>query len=333
MSAVTATGSLTLPSSIPKLLENGVNWPVFDELFTTHVRSLDAPIWSHFDGSSIKPVPVNAATPTPEEIEAASKWDSLEFKARSLLNQRVPEGVVMQLRKLATNSERWAAVKRDYSKKGEFLRESYRREFRNRICEKGMTVRQFIDGLRTRRAELDAMGVEILDETYRATIIQGLPPSISDFASGLIATARMTSSIYNLTVTPLLGSTTAPTADIVDLDALTHEIVEEAERRTLKRQDGQPSRQKTDTNDAAMSVQHAGSNSKSKGSKSKDGKPHFRGKDGCWNCGSFDHMKNDCPKPPKAKGTASSGTGTAAAVTTCTSTLFTILSLYLSPEI
>ncbi|KZT22069.1 hypothetical protein NEOLEDRAFT_1072497, partial [Neolentinus lepideus HHB14362 ss-1] len=162
----------TLPSSIPKLDPTGVNWPIFAECFQEAVASKK--LWGHFAGSVTRPQPAGT-TPTAEEIEKTTKWDENEATARYLLSQKLPDSALMKIRRYPTVAERWSAIQLDFTSKGMFAQTDLRKRFLASKCPPKANVRNFLDGLATKREELMSLGVEIDDKDMRSTIVSCLP--------------------------------------------------------------------------------------------------------------------------------------------------------------
>jgi hypothetical protein len=131
-----------------------------------------------------------------------------------------------------------------------------------------------LDNLRVKKEELSTYGVTIEDKDYHSTIITSLPHHLSNFASNLLAGARL----YSSTKT-------------IDPDELIALISEESEcnMAACSQRSGMKS-SKEDDKDEAMSVS---SNGKGKRFKRKP-----RGV--CWNCREKGHFKDKCPKPAKS---------------------------------
>jgi Zinc knuckle len=146
-------------------------------------------------------------------------------------------------------------------------------------CQDKANVREFLDGLRVKREELAAVGVDIEEKDYRSTILSSLPVLLANFALAQLAAARM----YSPTKT-------------LDPDVLISLIGEGFDRQKMQRSCRYGGKAKDDdSKDEAMAV-NPGS-SKGKGGKGGTRKP--RGK--CWNCGEKGHFKDKCPKPSKSK--------------------------------
>ena len=138
-------------------------------------------------------------------------------------------------------------------------------------CPDKGNVCEFLDDLRVEKEKLATYGVTIEDKDYRSMIISSLPIFLSNFASSILANARILA-----------------TSGTVDPDQLISLISEEYDHgiSICSRHTGKTS--KNDNKDEAMV---ALSSRKGK----KDQKPCGV----CWNCGDKGHYKDKCPKPAK----------------------------------
>ena len=158
--------------------------------------------------------------------------------------------------------------------KGSFAQADLRSHFMESKCPDKGNVREFLDGLRVKKEELVTYGVVIEDKDYRSTIITSLPHHLSNFASNLLAGARLYS-----------------TSKTIDPDELILLISEEFERNVASRsRRSNVKSMKGDDKDEAMSVASSG--------KGKRFERKLRGV--CWNCGEKGHFKDKCPKPAKS---------------------------------
>ena len=90
-----------------------------------------------------------------------------------------------------TVRERWELIVKEYSQKGAYAQTDMCSRFlESRYPEKG-NVREFLEGLRTKREELVTMGVKIDDKDYLSTIISSLPFNLSTFTSGQLTSAQL----------------------------------------------------------------------------------------------------------------------------------------------
>lgn len=291
MSQATTSLSDTLPSSVPKLDASGMNWAIFAVRFQDAIEAKG--FWGHFDGSSKRPVPLEATdtkpvageaaeapaakpvSPTAEELQAVKLWDKDELSAKSLLTQKIPDSTLMRIHSKKTVFERWAAIEKEYTEKGAYAQTDMRARFLESKCPEKGNVREFLDNLRVKREELASVGVEITEQDYRSTIISSLPYSLANFASAQLAAARMFA-----------------TSKTIDPDALISLISEEYERQRTQQSRRTGKSKSDDPKDEAMAV----GSSRGKGRFKGDRKP--RG--ACWNCGEKGHFKDKCPKPLKS---------------------------------
>jgi hypothetical protein len=139
------------------------------------------------------------------------------------------------------------------------------------------------------------VGVSIDEKDYCSTIISSLPGYLAGFASSQLAAARL----YSLTKT-------------INPDILISLIAKESDRQRVARsRRGTTSTSKSKDVDEAMAVstpshkRKFGGNSRGNSADSK--KPRT-----CWNCGDEGHFRRNCPKPPKEKKPAASGSANVA---------------------
>src|SRR6266478_9627495 len=148
-----------LTSSVPRLDPHGLNWAAFSLRFQDAVEAKG--FWGHFDGTEPKPQPVNAEQPTAEEKAAISLWEKNERSAKSLLTQKLPNSALMRIRNKKTVRERWQVIETDFTEKGTFAQTELRAKFLDMKCPDKANVREFLDGLRTKREELAMMAVDV----------------------------------------------------------------------------------------------------------------------------------------------------------------------------
>jgi hypothetical protein len=277
MSTTTTSLNDILPSNVPKLDANGLNWAVFSLRFEDAVQAKG--FWGHFDGTSLCPTAA-ASAPTPDELAAIEKWEKDEHSSRSLLTQKLPDSALMRIRTKPSVRERWEAITKEFTEKGAFVQTELRALFLDMKCPEKGNVREFLDSLRVKCEELATVGVEVDNKDYLSTIISSLPHSLSNFASNQLAAAKL----Y------------APTKTI-DPDALISMISEEYERQKSqrsRRSNGKSSR--NDDHDEAMIA-----SSSSRGGKA-GGRNHKFPRGTCWGCGETGHFRDKCPtKPQKPK--------------------------------
>ena len=86
-------------------------------------------------------------------------------------------------------------------------------------CPKGGDVKNFLNELRAKKAELFVVGVHISDDDYRSAIIESLPRWLASYASNQLSSARLHSSLQHT----------------IDPDVLTVLICDEWERGQIKK--------------------------------------------------------------------------------------------------
>jgi Pol polyprotein, beta-barrel domain/gag-polypeptide of LTR copia-type len=272
MSTTTLTTTDLLPSSVPKLMANGLNWTAFSMRFRDAVEAKG--LWGYFDGTT--PQPTVSVPPTTDEEDALTKWVKEDRTAKALLTHRIPDSTLIRIHGKSSLTERWALIVKEFSTKGAFAQADLRTHFMESKCPDKSNIREFLDGLRVKREELATFGVDIEEKDYRSTIIKSLPPHLSAFASNLLAGAKLYSS------TKTIGP-----------DGLIMLVSEEYECHAAQRsrRSGHASG-KGEDKDEAMFVSPNG----------KGKKINRKPRGTCWNCGDKGHYKNKCPKPVKQTG-------------------------------
>ncbi|KZT18556.1 hypothetical protein NEOLEDRAFT_1079870, partial [Neolentinus lepideus HHB14362 ss-1] len=178
----------TLPSSVPKLDPSGVNFAIFSERFETAVRAKR--LWGHFSGSTTRPQPLSTVA-TQEEEDKITKWDDNEATAMYLLSQKLPDSAFLKYRNRRTVADRWTAIRDEFTHKGLHMQADIRRRFMASKCPPKGNVREFLEGLLTKKEELASIGVDISDKDLRVTIVACLPEALSRFAAQTLASIEL----------------------------------------------------------------------------------------------------------------------------------------------
>ena len=267
MSATTLTTTDILPSSVPKLLPTGLNWTAFSIRFKEAIEAKG--FWGHFDGTS--PKPTISSPPEKGEADALDQWLKDERSTKALLTHHIPNSTLIWIHSKEPLSDRWSLIVKEYTQKGAFTQAELHSRFMDSKCPNKGNIHEFMDDLHVEKEKLATYRVTIEDKDYRSTIISSLPIFLSNFASSILANARILA-----------------TSGTVDPDQLISLISEEYDRGVSIRSQHTGKTSKNDDKDEAMVASSSG-----KGK--KDQKP--RGV--CWNCGDKGHYKDKCPKPVK----------------------------------
>ena len=112
--------------------------------------------WGHFDGSSLAPVLDSNAT---DALKAAkTQWGKDERSAKTILTQKLPDLMVMEIHSKKTVKERWEVVVKEYTVKGAYAQTEMRAKFLTSRCPEKGNAKEFLRGLRLKKEELAQEG-------------------------------------------------------------------------------------------------------------------------------------------------------------------------------
>ncbi len=187
LTAMAATISDPLPTTLPHLEPTGSNWAIFSMRFQEAMEANQK--WQHFNGTSARPVPVDDKNPTDVEAKAMAAWDQDETVARYLLSQRLPDSTAVRLKNVTSVKDCWQKVSDEFSVKSQYAEADLLTAFTEMRCPDGGNVREFLGQMRVKREELSAVGITMSEKEYRSAIIKAIPEEVAKFASGMLLTA------------------------------------------------------------------------------------------------------------------------------------------------
>ena len=200
---------VTLPISVPYLKPHGDNWAIFMMRFWSGMKATCR--WAYFTGKEPCPRPKGTSKPTSAKIEATEMWEYEDTVAQYLLSQCLPDSTVMCLSKCQTAFEQWETITQEYQAKSAFVQADLHQVFLDMYCAKEEDIWKFLADLCYKREELAAAGVQVTEKEYEYTILQGILSELVTFVLHLLSLALITHG-----------------ATYIDLDALIHQICEEA---------------------------------------------------------------------------------------------------------
>jgi len=104
-----STPSDSLPQSIPKLDASGKNWMLFRLRFLGAIEAKGK--LGHFDGE--KPRPSDEDNAADDILHRQEEWDADEASANYMLQQKLPNSLLIRVAKLANVAERWAMIEKE----------------------------------------------------------------------------------------------------------------------------------------------------------------------------------------------------------------------------
>lgn len=308
MSTNTLTAiSNSLPSDVPKLTSDSVNWGIFKICFATAIKFKEK--WSHFLGDAIKPS-ISKPTATADKTLAFIEWKKSESTVYNLLLQCIHSSAVMKLYCHSTVANAWAALTKEYIQKGTFAQTQLRTNFLILKCPDKGDAHVFLDSICIKKEEPASVGVVINDKDYCSTIIGSLPPFLTPYANSLLTAAKLFS--------PPAASGSSATFNEMDPDTLITIIADEydcqhvqCEHHAAVKAGGKPEK-----NEAIAITPDKDKNSKKHGPT-------------CWECQEVEHVRRNYTKKktkkeketasdkPKAGGLANAVTATSDSEDNC----------------
>lgn len=310
----TVTNSDTLPNSIPRLDDQARNWVIFRLRFSAAVAAKGK--WGHFDGSSTRPV-FQDNPMTAEQTKQIADWDADEASANFMLQQRIPDAILIRTNDLANVADRWALISHESTVLSITAQTHERKSFLSLKCGEKDNVRTFLESLRSKRESLMQQNVFINEDDYRSTVITCLPSHISSFAAQWLSNAETTAKSMITLAQATNQTLTQVQIDrirSVDPATLVNAICEESDRRLREREargnsGGGKGGGSAKERDEAMSAAPSGGGGRGRGGGNGQRKP--RGQAGpdteCWNCHEKGHFAWACPKKDQASGAKGEG--------------------------
>jgi len=223
--------------------------------------------WGHFDGSKPWPVPKDIDNPTDTEKQEVKNWDHEDQIVWNLLNKRLLDATMLEVRQYKTAKEWWHIVTQEFMVKSTYVRNALHHLFIDMQCLKGGDVRAFLTNLKMCCNELLAAGVTINNEDFKRTVLNSIPDTLSVYA------------LQTLMSMCLNGNT-------LEMKDIIHVISEEADRTRTRcaLKDQSQGQSKANGNKEGHLDEALTATSHSKGSNSRHcrGKCHHCGKEGHW---------------------------------------------------
>ena len=122
----------------------------------------------------------------------------------------------MQIARLPTAKEKWDAVSCIFTAKSEYAKNDLYQSFIDMKCKRAADIREYLDNLKTRHCQLEAIGVPITDLDHKRTVLQGILDHLVTFALQFLALLHLSSEITGEPIdTEKLHSHIAHEADCV----------------------------------------------------------------------------------------------------------------------
>jgi hypothetical protein len=251
-----------LPSNIPHLETDGLNWAIFTMRFQEAMQVTHC--WPYFEGTIPCPSSKNPAKVLDDERKNIANWEFKDLAVWYLLSQQLPDSIAIQLHSLTTVKVRWDRLIFEFTAQSIYAQNDLEEAFFNMCCAKGEDIRVFLAALHCKREELVATGVQITQKEYQRTILKSLPDELAEFAAQLLSSAWHSGHTLNT-------------------DTLINSVIEESEclkNQCVHSQRGQGEKKEEELTNEALTAMG------SKGSRRRccKGNCHSCGKPGHWAC-------------------------------------------------
>ncbi|HEV7736470.1 MAG TPA: hypothetical protein VGO47_03745, partial [Chlamydiales bacterium] len=298
---------------VPKLEPDGSNWVPFYNRFVTDMESRD--LYSHFDGSTIKPDSVTDKT-------GYAAWLKKEKRGRNFLTQKLDDTQLTTHVVHKSVAEMWSAICNEFttfSLIGVAEKEEKFKALRHRT---GANLREEFKNVRVEWQNCLNAKCNLTIQDYRNVLLKFGPPALSQYISTvmgqtkafILATALETETESGRTMEETQAQVTKKLEKhMLAPEAMMKLMLEEWERQEIEKEESNRSRfsrRRDPTIGIAAAIisserpgAHAGG-MRGRGRGRARGRGRFFPTRGplrpvgvCWNCGSSGHKQDSCPNP------------------------------------
>jgi hypothetical protein len=128
----------TLPSNIPSLEADGLNWAIFVLCFCKAMQV--ARRWPYFEGTIPCPSPKDPVKVLDDKRKALDDWKFEDLAAQYLLSQRLPDSIAIQLHSLTTAKAQWDRLVFKFTAQSIYAQNDLEEAFFNMCCAKGEDI-------------------------------------------------------------------------------------------------------------------------------------------------------------------------------------------------
>ena len=116
----------------------------------------------YFISATTCPAPKDLDNPMSAETQEGLKWDCEDAIASYLLSKCLPNDINLDIEQLPTTKEQWNGVCHTFTAKSDYVKTSLYQSFMDMRCPKGGDVWDFLNNLRMRRYELQAIDITVM---------------------------------------------------------------------------------------------------------------------------------------------------------------------------
>ena len=127
-----------LPSNIPCLEADGLNWAIFIMCFCEAMQTIQW--WPYFEGTIPCPSPKNPAKVPDDERKVINDWEFKDLATRYLLSQHLPNSIVIWLHSLPTMKAQWDHLVLKFTAQSIYAQNNLEEAFFNMAYTKGEDI-------------------------------------------------------------------------------------------------------------------------------------------------------------------------------------------------
>ena len=245
----------------------------------------DRDLLGHVDGTTTKPEPATAGSPTAAEKKAIEDWEKNDGKAQSVIELSLGNEQMTHISQANTAKEMWEQIRTVKEARGDLGAIAYRRRLYRTVADETTDIPTHIKTLREIQSMLISMGEKIEDKEFITILISSLPETWDQFTSSYLG-ARNAARIGSTNTTGTTTTTSpSPSTGTAQSSISTFELIALImdEDRRRKEKSG------TAGGDSALAAM-SGRGKDSRGNRSQRG----GGEGDCFNCGKRGHYSKDC---------------------------------------
>ncbi len=193
--------------NVPRLLDDGSNWPGWKTMVQLAVGSKSKGLLKHLDGMAIRPEDLTfdpktkfwsktgtTDVPTADEIKTfTDELDTYEWheaQAKGIIMATLNDRMQMEARQKETAAEIWDLVVKEHEGKRELVHIQLLSELQALRCKEGGDIRAHLTEMLRLREALANINHKVGDDSFKAQIMLSLPKSWKPILQSMLAASK-----------------------------------------------------------------------------------------------------------------------------------------------